>query len=356
MPQKNSSQINVLVTSAGSVNGVNVIRALQYENKWQQNLAKDISPKYKILTRIISTDVDILAPGLYMAEKGYLTPKIGDKNYIPKLIKICREEKIDVLIPILSKELPLVAKMKEEFQKIGVKLAVSNYKLYQKTENKLETNKFFSKINVPYPKTYIIGKKEQCSAERKIKFPAIIKPLKNTSGAKDVYKITDKEDLNFYKKKIKEYIVQEYIAGQEYTIDGLSDLEGKMIYCLPRKRLEVRNGMAIKSITEINQTIMAYTKKIVEGLKLVGPFNVQCIKKGRKLFFIEINNRFGSGGLPLAVGAGLNIPLDLIRMLMGKEIPSFRKNKLWIYDNIMMTRFQDALILRKPHLNKIIKI
>jgi len=339
--------VNILITSAGSTNGVNVIKALQKEIDWQKKWDKDVNPKYRVDMNLITADADHLASGLYMTEKHYVIPRADDKKFIPALLKICKKEKVDILLPILSYELPVIAKNKKKFAEIGVKMAVSKYEVYRKTENKVETNSFFKKNNVPHPKTYIEYWNNFTSYKHKLKFPAIIKPIKDTSGSKNVHKINDKAELDFYRKRVPESIVQEYIEGQEYTIDGLCNLRGKMLYALPRKRLEVRDGMAVKGITAYDKKLIDYTRRIVEGLKLVGAFNVQCIKRGQKIWFIEVNNRFGSGGLPLAVGAGLNIPMDIVRMLSGKKVPPFRDKKPWIYDKIIMTRYQDAIIIKK---------
>lgn len=325
----------ILITSAGSVNGVNVIKALQKEIKWEKEWGKNISKEYRIKLKLVAVNSDKLGAGLYMVDRSYVVPRANSKNFIPELLKICKKEKIDVLLPILSYEIPVIIENKKRFEKIGVKMAVSDFKTYKLTENKIETCKLFDKIGIPYPKIYTGN----------IKYPAMIKPIKDTSGAKNVHKIDDKIDLKFYKRKVPDSYIQEFVEGDEYTIDGLCDLNGKMIYALPRKRLEVKFGMAVKSITEYNKELIEYTRKIVETIGLVGAFNVQCIKND-KIYFIEVNNRFPSGGLPLTVGVNLNIPLDIIRMLMGNKIPPFRNDKIHLYNGVVMTRFMDAIILK----------
>ncbi|EOU1940303.1 carbamoyl phosphate synthase, partial [Clostridium perfringens] len=40
--------------------------------------------------KIIATDCDSLAPALYVADKGYIVPRIDSKNYIDKIKEICK--------------------------------------------------------------------------------------------------------------------------------------------------------------------------------------------------------------------------------------------------------------------------
>jgi carbamoyl-phosphate synthase large subunit len=321
MPQKD--KIKILITSAGSTNGVNVIKALKEQKELKLFL--------------IACDMNPLAAGFYMADKYFVVPKANNPNFIPTILKICKKERVQIIIPTFSFELPFFAKNKAIIEKEGIKMAISDYETFLITEDKLRTYEYFKKWEIPFPKVYT----ENEIQEKKVKFPVIIRPI-NASGSKDVVKVNNWEELYFFKKYIKNSFVQEFVEGEEYTIDGINDLRGKMIAASPRIRLETKGGLAVKSITVNSPQMVKFTKKIVEGFKIKGPFNVQCIKKGKEIKFIEVNSRFPSGGLPLTVKAGLNIPLILVKLLLGHKI---KKSK--IKPNVVMTRYWDAIILKK---------
>jgi carbamoyl-phosphate synthase large subunit len=286
---------------------------------------------------LIAADINPLASGLYLADKHYLVPKATDEQFIPTILQICTQEGVKIIIPTFSYELPVFAKNKEIFEKRGIKMAISSYETFVITENKLETYKYFAKWGIPFPKIY-----NKDDIERKqVNFPVVVKPIQ-ASGSKGVQIVNRWEELLLYQDRLNEFIVQELAEGDEYTIDGVSDLSGRMIAACPRIRLEVKGGLAIKSITVNEPRLLELTRKIVEGFHIVGPFNVQCFKKGEKLNFIEVNSRFPSGGLPLTVKAGLNIPLIIIKLLLGYNIEAPRLE--W---GLVMTRYWDAIILRK---------
>lgn len=43
-----------------------------------------------------------------------------------------------------------------------------------------------------------------------------------------------------------EQFAQEFITGDEYTVDVLCDREGNPSYIIPRRRVEVKSGVATK--------------------------------------------------------------------------------------------------------------
>jgi len=71
--------MRVLVTGAGGPAGVCVIKIL-----------KAMDGRYDF---IMGMDIDPLAPGLYLADKGILGPRADDKELIPKIIELAKKEK-----------------------------------------------------------------------------------------------------------------------------------------------------------------------------------------------------------------------------------------------------------------------
>lgn len=51
---------------------------------------------------IYGADITESAPALYFCDYTVIVPRIKDSNYIPKLQKICKEKKIDALIPTID--------------------------------------------------------------------------------------------------------------------------------------------------------------------------------------------------------------------------------------------------------------
>jgi len=294
--------MNVLVTSAGSTNGVNIIRALEGK------------------VRIIATDCNELSVGLYMSDVWFITPKATEDRFINVIKDICFRERIDIIFPSHSEE---IRRFIDE-PVLSNKIVISDKKVFDITMNKVLCGAFIRNLGLLTPKQY-------CR-----EFPVIVKPVIGT-GSKNVSVAHNQKELDFYDGR--DMFFEEFIGGIEYTVDGVSDFKGKMVCALPRVRLEKRGGLATKCVTEKNDILVGMVKKIVEGLKLVGVWNVQCIKRGEDYYFIDVNNRFPSGGMPLATASGMNMPLILIDILHGI------KPKVELVYGKTMLRFWDSIIL-----------
>jgi carbamoyl-phosphate synthase large subunit len=146
-------------------------------------------------------------------------------------------------------------------------------------------------------------------------------------------------ELGYILRQHSELIIQEFIPGQEYTLDVLADLKGQVLSVVPRERLEVRSGEVSKSRTVYRVELIEQGKGIVEKLGAIGPITVQCIDSGEALYWLEINPRFG-GGVPLSIHAGVDYPYLLYQMSREQKIQPL----IGQYNhNLTMLRYDQAV-------------
>ena len=234
-------------------------------------------------------------------------PRASDSGYVDALLAL----RPDVILPTYSEELPVLVAARA---RVGQLAALSTQESYEFTEDKLAVYDYLVSKAIPTPHTFT---------------RAIIKQ-RSGSGSKGLVRLEDPTK-----------IVQELIPGQEFTVDAVADLNGQLIAASPRMRVETRGGLATKSRTVTSEWMVNTTKGIIEDLSLVGPTNVQFID-GR---VIEINNRLAAGGLPLAVAAGLNIPLIIVQMVLGLPIV-----KPDIQGDLTQIRYYDSVVVESQDL------
>ncbi|NRT73714.1 ATP-grasp domain-containing protein [Clostridium beijerinckii] len=299
--------------------------------------------------RVVGVDSGELNPGKLFVSKFYKIPNANESGYLESLLDICEKEAIKVIIPLYEGEFEVLDKEREKFENVGTVVLLSSEKIIDICKDKEKTFKYFLNSEVNIPKVYCENEIEEIIRYGDIdKFPLIIKP-RDGMGSNGVYKVNNFSELKFFKEYLKDGIVQEYINGEEYTVDVLVDLLGNPIYVIPRKRLEVRAGEVVKSSTVKDQRIINETVKVIEylnklrnndGLALMGPLTIQFFKKNnRDIYLLEINPRFG-GGVPLSFEAGADYALKIYEMLQGNKLGYIKDFK-----EITMLRYEEAVYI-----------
>lgn len=324
-------EFNILFTSAGR--RVSLIRHFK---KTLQEL--DLAGK------IITADLTKTAPSVYIGDLFEPLPPINSPGYIPAVMDICKKHNITLLIPLLDTELSVLAQHKKDFEAIKVTVLVSSPEVNNICFNKRKTHEFFSNAGVDTPALFV---PEMILKDTRAEFPFFLKPAEGSSSI-GATKINNRKELAFFNNHVIDPILQEYVTGEEYTLDVLVAFDGSVRSVVPRLRLETRAGEVSKGMTVKNHSIIAAGKKVVEALPgAVGCITVQCfLTPAKEIKFIEINPRFG-GGFPLSIEAGADFPRWIIEMMIGLK----RDIKLdqW-QENIIMLRYDDAIYVTKDQI------
>ena len=315
--------INVLILSAGR--RVELI-----------NCFKEARDNLKIKGKVIAADLSDTAPAIYHADKQYLVCRIDHDNYIDEIIDICKQENISLVVPTIDTELEKLSKNKELIEKTtNAKVLISNEEVIKACRDKYNTQKFFEDNGFNVPK--LINKED--IQNKNFSFPLFIKPL-NGSSSINTFKINNERELEFFSEYVPNPIIQEFMEGEEYTVDVFTDFNSNIITIVPRKRLATRSGEIAKGIITKDREIINEVKKVIEKLKPIGHITVQCMKTSKGIEFIEINPRFG-GGAPMSIKAGANSPKNLYKLLLGEELEYTEDYE----DKLLALRYDEAVFI-----------
>ena len=294
---------------------------------------------------IIAADIGNSAPASYVADRRVIIPRASDPSYIPRLLELCTTHNVRMLTSLIDTDLQLLSRHKNDFEDIGTKLLLCSEATNEICGDKHKTAEFFQANNIPTPYVYTKVEAETLSSDE---FPILIKPFDGSSGV-GVTKINSVEELQFFSNYIKNAMIQEFIEGDEYTIDVYVDFHGKIRCAVPRKRLEIRGGEVSKGITVKNEFIMSAACSVVKSLPgAVGCVTVQCFQQSDgSLKFIEINPRFG-GGFPLSIHAKADFPKWIVQELSTGSCDANMSN--WT-DDVVMLRYDDEIIISGKDLN-----
>lgn len=286
--------------------------------------------------RVIGVDSSDLNAGRYFTDEFHIVPKASEAGYIDALLEVCIKEKADFIIPLHEAEFDILCKNRKRFDEVGTMLVLSDKTIIDICKDKNKTSQFFEKYDIEKPIAY---DKDRLDS---IKYPVIVKPA-DGMGSMGVFAVNDEEDLFYALKKTNNPIIQELVEGTEYTMDVLCDMNGEIVYIVPRERLEVRDGEVNKSRVVLDDSIVELSQKVVDALRqegpVRGPLTLQCFKlSDGTLKMLEINPRFG-GGVPLSFAAGADYADVLLAICENKTI--VKKN----LTSKTMLRFDDSLFI-----------
>ncbi len=309
--------MNILFTCAGRRNYL--------INKFKKELGKDgkiIAIDKNYSSALVEADVSIVVPGIY------------EPDYLPILKAIIRDYEVGALISLNDLELPIIAENKEELQKLGVQVLVSDSTVVNICSDKWKTFKFLKVTKVQTPKTYVsLEKVLQCIEDKELRYPLILKPRWG-SGSVGVETVHSEQEMlltyAYLKFKVKNSILrkissidqdrsilfQEKIMGTEYGMDILNDFRGNYHGSFARRKLSMRSGETEKACSVIHEAFSEIGETIGKATGHIGTMDCDLLLADGKLHLLEMNPRFG-GGYPFSHEAGINTPAIYLNWLRG---------------------------------------
>ena len=251
---------------------------------------------------VVGVDADDMAVGRFLVDKFYRVPMADDPDYIKTLANICKKEKADVVLILVDEEIGALAG-----KTFPVATSITNPTMTLFCLDKRQfyllpkhLREFEKKIRLP--DTWLLDNFRYYGGEY------ILKP-RYGRGSQGIYKVSDEIDLKYYQTKLKDYLIQRYIEGNEYTVDVLRNRHGEFLAVIPRERIAPDSGLSIKGRTVHDEKIIKRTEHVVDGLGLWGAVNVQWIDD----CLIEVNPRL-AGSVALSIAAGVNIPAEAVKI------------------------------------------
>lgn len=315
---------NILITSAGQ--RVALVRG------FQETLHR-FYPEAKVYT----TDMNPrLAPAAYISDGCFEVLRVTDPDYIPQIIKLCKENQIGMIIPTIDTELLVLAENRSLFEQNDIFVSVSSLDFISICRDKRNTGEFFEKhgIRVPRP----IDKHHPT-------FPMFAKPY-DGSLSTNLHYIKTPEDLTTEILEDPKLLFMEYIDKEvykEYTVDMYYGADHKVKCIVPRERIKIRAGEINKGLTE-KEPLTQYLFDRLETIEgCIGCICIQVFLNSATcdVVGIEINPRFG-GGYPQTYAAGGNFAELLIReYFLGEKVNYFDNWK----NHLLMLRYDDAVFV-----------
>lgn len=313
--------MNILITSVGRRSYI----VKYFKNKLQNN------------GKVFVSNSSSLTPAFKVADEYTITPLIYSDEYIPFLLNYCINNNIKLIVSLFDIDLYILAINKDKFEKMGIKVIVSDSDLIKKCNDKWLTYKYLQLNKFNTPKTYLsLEKVKNDLTNNIINYPVILKPRWGM-GSLSIYEAENDLELEVLFNKIKKeieksymiyesnqdkencVIIQEKIFGDEYGLDVINDLNGKYINTICKKKITMRAGETDCAEIVKNKNLESIGKELGLLTQHIANLDVDIIKDGNNYYVLEMNARFG-GGYPFSHLAGVDLPGAIIDWALEKKV------------------------------------
>ncbi len=311
--------LRVLVTACGAPGTAALLRALR------RNGERDIT--------LIGCDMNDRAVGRLLCD-GFRRVPPGSSPLFPEAVEgICRDERIDAVLPQSSHDLLGLAESRSDFAAQGIAVLVASPDAIRTTVDKARCYGLLEEIGVRIPRWRgVRGGRELARAAHDLGYPRVpvcLKPVQS-SGSRGFRVLDASADrrhqllherpghLALRLEEVvellpevggEEMIVMELAEGGERTIDGIAG-GGRLLLGHPKTREAVRAGLAMYFETLEDDGLMEVARRIVGALSLDHFFNVQLVGDA----VIEVNARIST----VVYQEDLNLPYLGLKRALGE--------------------------------------
>lgn len=306
MPRRNVPDlplraVRVLITGAGGPAAVSVMKSLSADSS----------------VTLIAADMDPWAAGLYLVppEARTLIPAGLDPGFVEATLARCITMGVDVVIPTVDAELRPLGRARADFGRAGIELLLAPDQALDVTLDKLAlAERCAGKVRVPRTERLDLARDHGSWT-----YPVIVKP-RTGSGSRGISRIESSQALARLDGSAG-FLVQEYLPGEEYSIDVLADVAGRVVASVPRVRERVDSGVSVAGRTLHDAELEGLGAAVATATGLTYIANVQFRRDaaGRPAL-LEVNPRV-PGTLPLTMASGVDMPRMALDSLRGRTLP-----------------------------------
>lgn len=216
-----------------------------------------------------------------------------------------KQNEIDIILPLMDGAVHALSLFKSKI-KTNVTAMVGLPEFAQILFDKDQTNAFCDEIGIDrIPDS---TSNESC----------FVKPRCGFGSRDAVFLSTSHEFKQFFEtRNKKEFLIQEYFPGEEFTFDCWVD-DSDYFYSI-RSRLEVSSGEVSTSLTIQDDGLDKVAKIFLSNCQWSGPITFQVMRYQDRDYLMEANGRLG-GGVINSIHSGFDICRKIIRYHRNQDL------------------------------------
>ena len=315
------------------------------------------SSRYR--AHIIATDMQPLAGNLYLDQvaERYVVPEAGPGlEYVDAVCDLVGRERADVYLSTCEEEYIWIAQYRDRLERLGCRLLLPSYDALALSYDKRRTYRTLEERGYRFPLIPTVDAPVAgAAAEILDRFggEAILKAT-DRSGAREVHLVDDAAELarrlDSARHRGVDCIVQRFLRGSEWNVSTLHDHDGRLLYAVPRRKIEDRpiKSSTLAAVIEDHDAIRAAAVEVVERLGLTPGFNnVELLELEGEPYLIEVNGGRIAAQDQNLVNAGINLAdyfLDLVFEEPVEPVTDYRRGLVSLKIRMDVITTVDALL------------
>jgi carbamoyl-phosphate synthase large subunit len=300
--RRSAGTVRVLVTGAGGPAAIAAMKSLRAEES----------------VELIAADMDPWASGLYLVPAGARTliPAGAAPDFTDVVLSRCLTLGVHVVVPTVDAELQPLARAREAFTAAGIGLLLAPAAALDIILDKLALVQRCASV-VRTPRTELFGPAVDPASWE---YPVVVKP-RTGSGSRGVMTVGSAAELAALDRS-PSLIVQDFLPGEEYSVDVLADASGHVIASVPRLRARVDSGVSVGGRSVHDPEVEWFGRAVARVTGVTYVANVQCRRDGAgRPALLEVNPRM-PGTLGLTIASGVDMPRLALAALLGRPVPA----------------------------------
>lgn len=253
-------------------------------------------------------------------------------NFIMELNRIIDENKIDFIYPAYDDILLYLTEVQDQ---LHARVVTSELETVRICRSKEQTYNFLQDCDfVPI---------HYAAVDQVQNFPVFVKPDVG-QGSEGALLVNNQRELEFALEENPNLVICEYLPGEEYTMDCLTDHEGRLRVCRMRNRRRIRNGISVSSERlPVPAEIYGMAEEINRRMHFCGAWFFQMKRNTAGEFrMLEIAPRI-AGTMGMSRNTGINYPLLTLFCQMGMPIDIIENDYGIEVDRALVSRYRTTI-------------
>lgn len=224
-------------------------------------------------------------------------PDVNDPEWLPAINRLIDKEGINYIFPAHDDVIVALARNTDNLHAPAITSPLATCEL---TRSKRLTYSAFASL-LPVPMLYD-------HPDDIPDYPVFLKPERG-QGSQDSHIVFNRIQLDQLLARRSDFLICEYLPGEELTVDCFSDRERGLLFCKGRHRVRTRNGISMASIASHNPHLNQFARVISDKIQIYGAWFFQVKRDQAGNFrLLEIAPRV-AGAMCFHRVQGVNFPL-----------------------------------------------